>query len=62
MALDYKRRKVAQMGYVRRWAQELMTYAPRAWAVMSFILPLVVVPIAAKVAKKGYEYAKKKMK
>lgn len=57
-----KNERHTKMGYMNKWKQELQSFLPKGWAVMSFLLPLVLVPLAAKAAKKGYKYAKKKMK
>lgn len=63
MPIDYRKNaKSTRMNYINQWKQALQTYSPRLYAVMSFFLPLAAIPIATTIAKKGYEYAKKKMK
>jgi len=70
MPMDLRRlesAKSTRMGYLNKWKQELgiykmQSYAPKLWGVMSFILPLALVPIAAKVGTKVYKEVKKKLK
>ena len=63
MPIDYRKNaKTTRMGYLEQWRQAIQTFSPRLYAAMSFVLPLVAVPIATTVAKKGYEYAKKKLR
>ena len=56
-----------RMGYANKWKQALglyrmKSYSPKLYAAMSFILPLALIPVAAKVGKVVYKEIKKKMK
>lgn len=50
--------KIIQMSYLKQWSQVLKTYAPTGWAVLSFILPLVAIPLAVE----GVKYVAKEVK
>lgn len=43
--------------YLKAWKQEL-GYSPKGWSFLSFVAPLVAVPLAIK----GAQYAAKKIK
>lgn len=44
--------------YIQKWVNE---FSPKAWGFVSFILPLIAVPLAISVATKGAELVKKEM-
>ncbi len=48
--------------YANKWKDIITTYSPRGWSFVSFLLPLVAVPIAVEVGKRVYKEVKKRKK
>ncbi len=44
--------------YVDKWKGIITTYSPKGWSFVSFILPLVAIPLAVE----GVKYVTKKVK
>lgn len=44
--------------YFKAWNQELRGFSPKKWSLVSFFLPLAVIPVAVK----GAQYAAKEIK
>lgn len=49
------------MNYIEKWKGAITnTYSPKAWSFVSFILPLILVPIGVELLKKGIKEIKKR--